>query len=547
MVVAVGDFDSAEVAAEIERLFAGDRAGEAERARPVEPAQEDLRVSVLRRPFEGHRVDLSWPAARFADRDATLLDLLAYVLGECESSRLIRGIREQAGLVDRIDAGAYTPLDRGVFSIGYQTDAARLLEATRRIVEETDRLRHEPVSRAELERARINFLASEQFDRESVSGLASKLGSFEAMGGGWEREADVIRILETATPGDLQRVAREYLRPEALTLAALIPEDTDPGLDESALRDAITRAYEGRPAADPNAAAPPHDAKADAARTSPRLESSAATGNAPSPASPRPRTPRIGAGRKTPDGAGERFDAELSNGLRLHVLRRSEIPVAAVRFACRGGLLAETPETSGLTPLRRRDANPRHATTFRRRVRAGDRGPGRGHRGLLRPQLDRPDPRLPEREPRARTRALRGRPARAALRPGGDRARATGDPGRPRAPRGPTRPEGLPALCRNGVRVPSLSHERHRPTRDSHPIHRRRSRRPTRSVSCGADPLGRRDRRRRRPRGRRGHAGASALRAARPRDGEPERRRDDGPGRPARRGAAERGGCASAS
>jgi zinc protease len=49
------------------------------------------------------------------------------------------------------------------------------------------------------------------------------------------------------------------------------------------------------------------------------------------------------------DGSGERFDTVLSNGLRLHVLRRTEIPVAAVRFACRGGLLSEDPATSGLT------------------------------------------------------------------------------------------------------------------------------------------------------------------------------------------------------
>ncbi len=189
MVVAVGDFDAAEVAREIRRHFEDAQKGSATRARRPEPPQDSMRVRVLRRPFEGHRVDLSWPAGAFADRDATHLDLLAYVLGECESSRLVQSIREREGLVDRIDAGAYTPLDRGLFSIGFETDAARLLAATRRIVEETDRLRRELVSDAELERARVNFLASEQFERESVSGVASRLGSYETMGGGWQRES----------------------------------------------------------------------------------------------------------------------------------------------------------------------------------------------------------------------------------------------------------------------------------------------------------------------------------------------------------------------
>lgn len=320
MVVAVGDFDSAEMTAEIERLFGDAKPGQARRERPAEPAPEAMRIRLLRRPFEGHRVDLTWPGPRFADDDATLLDLLAYVLGECESSRLIRQIREQEGLVDRIDAGAYTPLDRGLFSIGYQTDGARLLEATRRVIEETDRLRHAPVSQAELDRARINFLASEQFDRESVSGLASKLGSFEVMGGGWEREAEVIALIQSATPEDLLRVARKVLRPEALTLAALLPEESEEAevaLDERTLREAVERGY---------------------ARFGRREEAGLV-----------PPAGRMISGRKTADGAGERFDAELANGLRVHFLRRPEIPIAAVRFACRGGLLRETAATSGIT------------------------------------------------------------------------------------------------------------------------------------------------------------------------------------------------------
>jgi len=331
-VVAIGDFDSREVALEIERLFDGATRGETTRTRPDEPMPEALRVTVLRKPFEGHRVDLSWPASRFRDRDATHLDLLAFVLGECESSRLVREIREAEALVDRIDASAYTPLDRGLFSIGFETDAKRLLDATRRIVEEVDRLRREPVSDTELERARVNFLASEQFDRESVSGVASKLGSFEAIGGGWQREAEALEILREATPADLLRVAQRYLLPEALTIAALIPETTDTSLDEEAIRQAVALGIEA--AAEPKAVTPeethtPADRVPDADQPSVRL--------------------RFGPMRPAADGVGERLDAKLANGLDLHVLRRPEVPVVAVRLAGLGGLLCEAASNSGLT------------------------------------------------------------------------------------------------------------------------------------------------------------------------------------------------------
>ena len=334
MVVAVGDFDSQEVSTEIQRLFADAAKGETPRVRTEEPPLEEMRVVALRRPFEGHRADLSWPAAQFSDGEAIYLDLLAYVLGECESSRLIQHLREGEALVDRIDAGAYTPLDRGLFSIGFETDGPRFLPALERVIEETDRLRRERVSEAELERARVNFLASEQFEREGVSGVASKLGSYESMGGGWQRESQSLETLRNATPDDLLRVAKRYLDPCGLTFAALLPESTDAALDEDAMRAAINRgvaaasATPGRPAEE-GEGAPARRAAVDQDGERTAL--------------------RFGPLRTTKDGAGERLDATLPNGLDIHVLRRPEVPIAAVRLACPGGLLTESEETSGIT------------------------------------------------------------------------------------------------------------------------------------------------------------------------------------------------------
>lgn len=364
MVIAVGDFDSAEVAREIEGLFADAPPGEARRPRPLEPEADGLRVALLRRPFEGHRVDLSWPASRFDEPEAVHLDLLAYVLGECESSRLVQRIREDRGLVDRIDASAYTPLDRGLFSIGFETDARRLLEAIRRVVEETDRLRREPVSAAELERARVNFLASEQFERESVSGVAAKLGHFEAIGGGWEREADALERIRHATPEDLLQAAGRFLRPESLVLSALLPESGDAELDERALRQAVEDGLK--------AAVRPRRSRSEASRTvepGPLPCSGSVDG-----AGDRALRLRFGPMRVAADGVGERFDARLDNGLSVHVLRRPEVPVVATRLAFLGGLLAEDESSSGLTrflnAMWTRGTRKRSAVEFARDVEA---------------------------------------------------------------------------------------------------------------------------------------------------------------------------------
>ena len=102
-------------------MFEGAEPGHAHRERPDEPRHEGLHAAVLRCPFESQRIELSWPSARFRDEDATYLDLLSFLLGECESSRIVRRLREREGLVDRIDSSSYTPFDRGLFSINLDT------------------------------------------------------------------------------------------------------------------------------------------------------------------------------------------------------------------------------------------------------------------------------------------------------------------------------------------------------------------------------------------------------------------------------------------
>src|SRR4029453_592169 len=87
-VVLAGDFRSDDALEAVERAFAGARRGGARHARPAEPTQHGVRAALLRRPFERACLELCWPAVPFSHPDAPLLDLLAFILGEGESSPL---------------------------------------------------------------------------------------------------------------------------------------------------------------------------------------------------------------------------------------------------------------------------------------------------------------------------------------------------------------------------------------------------------------------------------------------------------------------------
>jgi len=304
-VVAVGDFATAELLAEVRAAFADATPGAARRERPKEPVQSGLRSVVCARPFERASLELVYPSVSLGHADGAYLDLLAYILGGCDSSRLVQRVKEREGAADRIDASSYTPFEPGLSSVSIETGVERAERAIEAGVREVERLRSEPVSAEELERARVNFLASESFERESVTGLAYKLGGFQVTGGDYRTEARYLDSIRAATAADLHRVAREYLLPERITAGAVVPEAAAGELDAERIAAAVARGV---------------------------------ASNARTFALPRAVGPRT---------AIHSYD--LRDGARLHVIPRHGVPVVAARAAFLGGLLAEDAASSGLT------------------------------------------------------------------------------------------------------------------------------------------------------------------------------------------------------
>jgi zinc protease len=305
-VVAVGDIQPEAVRAAVAAAFGDTVPGAAQHERPKEPVQSDLRSIVCARPFERANIELVYPTVGLSHDDCAHLDVLCFILGGCDSSRLVQRVKEREGVADRIDASCFTPRDPGLASIGIETSVDRAAAAVAATVREVERLRSEPVSREELERARTNFLAGEHFERESVTGIAYKLGGFEVTGGDHQQEERYLDAVRRVEPGDLHRVAREYLLPERLTVGAVVAEDDADGFDG----DVITAAVK--------------DAVAQNRRTFavPAAIGATATGI---------------------------HSYELPGGGRLHVIPRREVPVVAARAAFVGGLLCDEAESSGLT------------------------------------------------------------------------------------------------------------------------------------------------------------------------------------------------------
>jgi zinc protease len=236
VLVITGDFVADDAMRKVERAFSAfaSPAGPTP-PRTTEPNQTELRVRIARDKIQETHLSLAWHIPSMMHPDIYALDLLSILLGHGDSSRLSRGVKHGRRLVNDIYAYAYTPKDPGLLMTGGSLNHKDLHEALQAILVETGRLRDSLCTSAEIEKARNIIESDSVYQKETVQGLARKLGFYEAVAGHLDFERRYLEGIRKVTAQDIRRVARKYLRDDALTVVALLPEGA-PELTESDLR-----------------------------------------------------------------------------------------------------------------------------------------------------------------------------------------------------------------------------------------------------------------------------------------------------------------------
>jgi predicted Zn-dependent peptidase len=240
--VLAGDVSAAQARRLAEIYFARYPAGRrAPEAVSAEPPQQGPRKSI--RFLEGARtpvVRIGFHGARMNTPDFFALDALSGILSQGRSARMAQNLVNQ-GLA--VEAWAGNPDNRyGGLAVlgGSPSEPAALKTAElsaeerrsayvsacesleRLLLAEVDQLKTEPVSRQELDRI-IKLNQREFVDRlRSNESVAGTLATLEVQVG-WRYLADYLRRMAAVTPEEIQRVARDYFRPENKTTAFVIP------------------------------------------------------------------------------------------------------------------------------------------------------------------------------------------------------------------------------------------------------------------------------------------------------------------------------------
>ena len=179
-------------------------------------------------PTQLSQIHLAWHIPAVTHPDVYPLDVLAIVLGQGNSSRLYRELRQKRGLVLGIDAGSYTPGYPGIFVIEATADPAKREAAIAAIREQVKQLAEQPITEEELRKA-IKMSTSAHLDRlKTMQGQASDIGQNEFLVGDPNFSEVYLENLRKVTRDDLQRVIQTYFTDDNLTITTLNPPGTLP-------------------------------------------------------------------------------------------------------------------------------------------------------------------------------------------------------------------------------------------------------------------------------------------------------------------------------
>lgn len=233
LVVVAGDVKRAEVEARL-RAIARDftRRPRAPIVPPAEPPQISPRVARLAGKYEITRLHVVYHTVPLTDPDAPALDLLAAIVGQGRSSRLVDDIKEQRRLAHSIDAWSFTSSAPGLFGVSATCDPANEDKLLAAIEEQVQSWVAGRVTKAELAKARRQFLVAQLGGLETMDGLAGKFAWGEFFARDPKFSITYLERLAALTPRDLQAAAARYFKPENRTLAVLCPAG-QPGAEPS--------------------------------------------------------------------------------------------------------------------------------------------------------------------------------------------------------------------------------------------------------------------------------------------------------------------------
>lgn len=190
----------------------------------AEPRQVAARRADATKQIGATYLQMGWHTVPLQSPDLYALDVLSQVLGGGETSRLVRELRDRTGLVSDVSTVSATPnYDAGTFLVSAQLEPQNQAKVEAAVMREIARVRTQPVTEAEIQRAKTSIRSSYIFGKQGVENEAEG-AAFDEMGtGNPDFSASYVARIQKVTAAQILAVAQKYLRPDGITIASVHP------------------------------------------------------------------------------------------------------------------------------------------------------------------------------------------------------------------------------------------------------------------------------------------------------------------------------------
>jgi predicted Zn-dependent peptidase len=219
---AAGNLDHDDFVAQVAAAFSSLSASSSERIAKHNAPQAHPHITLKnKKSLEQVQFCLAVPALPVADADRYAAYLLNSILGGGMSSRLFQSIREDRGLAYSIYSEINPFRDTGSLAVyaGCAIDKAR--EVLQLTLAEFTRIKQEPVTAEELDRARNQIKGNMVLGLESSNSRMSSLARQQMYFGRFFSLDEITAEIDRVTTADLQRLANQLLQPEQMALTFL--------------------------------------------------------------------------------------------------------------------------------------------------------------------------------------------------------------------------------------------------------------------------------------------------------------------------------------
>jgi len=184
ILMVTGDIEPQEVFREAEKAFGSIKnSGDIPAVKFVEPQQDGPKRVLIHKESEVEMIAITFHIPNFQDKDQVTLSVISEILYSGKSSRLYKELVDKKRLVNSVYAYNMENTDPGLFIFMATCNPGVKAETVEKeIIKQIEKMKNEPVTKAELQKVKINTKSDFIHSLESSSSVANLYGSYLVRG-----------------------------------------------------------------------------------------------------------------------------------------------------------------------------------------------------------------------------------------------------------------------------------------------------------------------------------------------------------------------------